>query len=165
MARRNIYIPEPLDEEVKRLKLPISELCQDALLVAVRHRRAEAMSDGDLAATASRLLADREASERAQYQDGFAVGRDWAQRDARWNELARFEPHRGRPRDLVLLDPDHSLRNALFSWGISREYDVQEDWFRTLDRDEPFGRGVIDGATSVLVAVLPIVENRQVDDE
>jgi hypothetical protein len=61
-----------------------------------------------------------------------------------------------------MLDDDHSLRNTLYSWALSREYEVEEDWFTKLDRDDAFERGVIDGATQVLVAVLPVVENREV---
>lgn len=165
MARRNIYLQDALDADVQRYALPVSEICQDALQAAVRQRSAQSLDDGELATAASRLLADREAEDRESYDEGFAIGRAWAMDEAKWSELVRFEPHRGRPRDLILLDEDHGLRRALFSWAISRDYDVEEDWFQKLDRDTAFDRGVIDGATNVLAAVLPLVEGRASSDE
>ena len=160
MGRRNIYLGDQLDTEVHRLGLPVSEICQAALQSVVRQRTALALSDEELAGTASRLLAERAAADQASYDEGFAIGRAWAKEESKWSELVQFEPHRGRPRDLLLLDDSHGLRSALFSWAISRDYDVEEDWFGKLDRDEPFDRGVIDGATSVLVAVRPFIEDR-----
>lgn len=165
MARRNIYLQDALDADVQRFALPVSEICQDALQAAVRQRLAQSLADEELAVAASRLLEDREAEDRESYDEGFAIGRAWARDQARWSELLRFAPHRGRPRDLLLLDDGHGLRKALFSWAISREYDVEEDWFQKLDRDNAFDRGVIDGATNVLVAVLPLVEDRASSDE
>ena len=163
MARRNIYLPEVLDAEVQRWALPLSEICQEAIQKASDYRRTQTLPDEDVAATVSRLLADREAHERERYDEGFRLGHEWARDHAHWKELRRLEPRRGRPREHVTLGEDHSLHQFLLSWAFQKHDDAEPDWFSELDRGNPFERGVIDGATQVFLAVLPAMEGRTVE--
>ena len=102
MGRANVYLPDDLERRVKAAELPVSEICQRALLVAV-----EAAESGG-----GRL----DEALRHQLQRGQAAGRAWAAaapagqlltllRDQRFDEI----PPDALPGDLYALSADESL--------------------------------------------------------
>jgi hypothetical protein len=102
MGRANVYLPDDLERRVKAAQIPISEVCQRALLVAV-----EAAESG-----AGRL----DEAVRQQFRRGRAAGATWA-RTAPADQLLtllreqRFEeiPPDALPDDLYSLTDDQSL--------------------------------------------------------
>ncbi len=102
MGRANVYLPDELERRVKAAQIPISEVCQRALLAAV-----EAAESGG-----GRL--DRAAGQ--QFRRGRAAGAAWA-RTAPAEQLLtllreqRFEeiPAEALPEDLYSLTAEQSL--------------------------------------------------------
>ena len=64
MGRANVYLPDDLERRVKAAQIPISEVCQRALLSAVQAAEAGA----------GRL----DEALRQQFQRGSAAGQTWA---------------------------------------------------------------------------------------
>lgn len=160
MPRRNVYFDDELDQAIREHDLRLSEICQRAVRAEVRTLRVAALNDAEVARAAERLAADRSAQRAETHRLGMDVGSQWAREKATWDELSFwFAPHNGRVRDLVVLSDDHSLRDWIVSFGMGRDWDVHPDDYETLDRDNPFEAGIIDGATQVLRAVKPLMED------
>jgi post-segregation antitoxin (ccd killing protein) len=161
VPKRNLYVDDELDRDIRGFDVPLSAVCQAALRQEVEQRRRLHSSEEELAATARRLIADRAAVANESFRDGAELGVRWARESARWSELRQFEPRRSRrgARAVMALDDAHTLRSFLISWALQHDYDVDDESFATLDADDPFDRGVIEGATEVLAAVKPLVEH------
>jgi hypothetical protein len=102
MGRANVYLPDDLERRVKAAQIPVSEVCQRALLAAV-----EAAEGGS-----GRL----DGVLREQFQRGRAAGQGWAQtaaadqlltllRDQRFEEI----PSDALPEDHYSLTADQNL--------------------------------------------------------
>jgi hypothetical protein len=102
MGRANVYLPDDLERRIKAAAVPISEVCQRALLAAVEAAEA---TTGPFAAAVT-----------AQFRRGLAAGAGWAHsasasqlfallRDQRFAEI----PAEAMPHDLYALAGDESL--------------------------------------------------------
>src|SRR4051812_38094476 len=102
MGRANVYLPDELERRVKAAQIPISEVCQRALLTAVEAAETDA----------GRL----DGAVRQQFGRGRAAGEAWARtaapaqllmllRDQRFEEI----PPDALPEDLYSLTADQSL--------------------------------------------------------
>src|SRR3954470_21646657 len=102
MGRANVYLPDDLERRVKAAQIPISEVCQRALLAAV-----EAAETGG-----GRL----EGAMGQQFRRGRAAGEAWARtaaaeplltllRERRFDEI----PSDALPDDLYSLTSEQSL--------------------------------------------------------
>ena len=111
MGRANVYLPDDLERRVKVAQIPISEVCQRALLAAVE--AAESAGEGV------------DGALRQQFRRGHAAGRAWAGaaapeplltllRDQRFEEI----PPDALPEDLYSLTAEQTLAwEAGFSAG------------------------------------------------
>lgn len=102
MGRANVYLPDDLERRVKAAQIPISEVCQRALLVAVE--------------SAEGARQPFSAAVREQFGRGRQAGADWAAgaspvhllallRDQRLEEI----PAEALPHDLYSLTQEESL--------------------------------------------------------
>jgi|GEM_PF-5795523 len=102
MGRANVYLPDDLERRVKAAGIPISEVCQRALLAAVEAAESGGSPFG------------REVG--AQYQRGWQAGRHWTEqaapevlltllRDQRLDEI----PAEALPADLYSLTSEQAL--------------------------------------------------------
>src|SRR5690242_7001550 len=64
MGRANVYLPDDLERRVKAARIPVSEVCQQALLRAVEAAESERPALGEGVAAA--------------YREGAAAGERWA---------------------------------------------------------------------------------------
>jgi hypothetical protein len=102
MGRANVYLPDDLERRVKAAEIPISEVCQRALLAAVEVAEGGGSDFGDRVS--------------GQFERGMAAGRRWAAgataverltllRDQRFAEI----PVGSLPDDLFALSREESL--------------------------------------------------------
>lgn len=159
MPKRNVYLDDDLDADVRTFGISLSPVCQTALRHEVEIQRRLAHVPERTQATAERLIQARAEENAKQHQDGLALGTQWAEEKASWWELRQFErSSRGRLPDLIPLPEDHSLRWAIFNHFHQLGAEVEPQDFDRLNDDNAFDRGVIEGATAVLAAVRPLVE-------
>lgn len=101
--------------------------------------------DFDVDAVVERLRAARREEEDSQYQQGYEQGHEWAQNTASPSELealSNLEP------DVVSVSlEEYSLGPV---WRDGRMYEAA-----ALCPEDPFDRGIIDGARKVWHTVLP----------
>jgi hypothetical protein len=101
MGRANVYLPDELERRVKQAQLPISEICQRALLAALQAAEAESGYPDEIS---------------TQYERGLAAGTNWARtasvaarlgllRDQRFDEI----PVDALPEDQFSLSREQSL--------------------------------------------------------
>src|ERR1700760_4918865 len=102
MGRANVYLPDDLERRVKAAQIPVSEVCQRALLAAV-----EAAESGD-----GRL----DSALREQFRRGRAAGETWAATAVPEQLLTLLREHRfeeippdALPTDLYSLTAEQSL--------------------------------------------------------
>jgi len=125
MGRANVYLPDELERRVKAAQIPISEVCQRALLAAV-----EAAETGG-----GRL----DGALREQFQRGRAAGAAWAPtagteqlltllRDQRFEEI----PTDALPDDLYSLTADESL-----AWEAGFTVAARESAHRAIETVAP----------------------------
>jgi hypothetical protein len=125
MGRANVYLPDELERRVKAAQIPISEVCQRALLAAV-----EAAEAGG-----GRL----DAPLRDQFRRGRDAGRAWAGaaapdrllallRDQRFDEV----PGDALPEDLYSLTADQSL-----AWEAGFGVGARESALQAVAQDSP----------------------------
>src|SRR3954471_23151427 len=95
MGRANVYLSDALERRVKAARIPVSEVCQQALLAAVEAAESGRPSLGDAVAGA--------------YRQGAQAGERWARAtapahtaDAAARPASRPHPQRSPPRVLVL---------------------------------------------------------------
>jgi post-segregation antitoxin (ccd killing protein) len=162
MPRRNIYVDDELDEQVKELDLPVSAIAQDALRREVQRHLALKGAASDVAAVAARLVASRNAEADRAYASGATIGAKWARDHATWSELSGFSHllERVGRRQFYSLRDGHGLRRFLVDWAMDEnpDADPEDDWFEHLDGDDPFQRGILEAVLAVLVAVRDAVE-------
>jgi post-segregation antitoxin (ccd killing protein) len=159
MPKRNVYLDDDLDAEVRNLGISLSPVCQTALRHEVEVQRRLAQVPARTRAAAERLIEARAEENAKQHQDGVTVGTEWAEKKASWWELRHFERStRGRLPDLIPLPEEHSLRWAIFNHFYQQGAEVEPQDFDRLNDDNAFDRGVIEGAAAVLAAVRPLVE-------
>jgi post-segregation antitoxin (ccd killing protein) len=159
VPKRNVYLDDDLDADVRTLGISLSPICQAALRREVEVQRRLAQVPASTRATAERLIQARAEENAKDYQEGITVGTQWAEKKASWWELARFERSRsGQLPDLIPLPEEHSLRWALFDHFHRQGAEVEPHDFDRLDDDRAFDKGVIEGAAAVLGAVRPLVE-------
>lgn len=83
----NISVPDDLAEQVRALKIPISETCQYALKRAVDHAVADQKVMEDIDAVIERLRETRDAEAAWKKEEGRNDGIAWAKRYALASEL------------------------------------------------------------------------------
>jgi Post-segregation antitoxin CcdA len=88
--RMNISVPDGLAEQVRKLDLPISAVCQKALGAAVEKAERRAAFTGDLGQVVARLRATVDAEEAEEREDGAIDGMEWAKLWATARELAEL---------------------------------------------------------------------------
>ncbi|MFJ9626211.1 hypothetical protein ACIQPR_21835 [Streptomyces sp. NPDC091280] len=102
----NISVPDSLAEQVRARDLPISAICQEALLHAVERERAKEGITGNLAAVVERLRGtvddkdrERRKSDREMREEGHADGITWAKDYATAAELRHMAAYDSGRRD------------------------------------------------------------------
>ncbi|MFD4874469.1 type II toxin-antitoxin system CcdA family antitoxin [Streptomyces sp. NPDC058420] len=111
----NISVPDSLAEQVRARDLPISAICQEALLDAVERERAKEGVSSNFAAVVERLRGtvdvrdrERQKSDREMRGEGHADGIAWAKDYATAAELqymASYDPARKEGSPLRSLFP------------------------------------------------------------
>ncbi len=144
MPKVNVYLPDDLAEQVKRLAVPVSATCQHALTQEVRRMEALRTATTDIEATAKRLRGTVEEQDTEHRQDGLEAGTEWAKTYATWSELEDLVRWDGDIR----LDDDHSLI------GFMQHRDYHGIEFSTW---EPYWQGFLEGAEKVRETVRPLL--------
>ncbi len=134
MGRANVYLPDELERRVKAAQIPISEVCQRALLAAVEAAEAGGRRlDGAL---------------REQLRRGRAAGQAWARtaapeqlltllRDQRFEEI----PADALPADLYSLTAEQSL-----AWETGFGMAARESAQLAVAQDGPAGEPATSGS-------------------
>ncbi|MFG2967000.1 type II toxin-antitoxin system CcdA family antitoxin [Streptomyces sp. NPDC048288] len=149
--RMNISVPDGLAEQVRARGLPISAICQSALLEAVEQERAKESVMSNIAAVVERLRGtidskdhEKHRSDRERRAEGHADGIAWASDYATAAELsymASYEPgHGGNP-----------LR-SLFPF-MSDKKNEKVNHIPPIRPRDPYWEGFIAGAGEVWSAV------------
>lgn len=158
MPKVNVYLPAELAREVKESGIGLSPVCQAALRAEVLRARTTTAEASDLEAVAERLILTEKLDADRDYLEGHDVGREWARDAASLRELRAVSRHGagdwGRVIDLRQLAP--SLMSFLMHRYADRDPEV--DWFDHLDIDRAFDRGLVEGATGLYEAVLPLLD-------
>ncbi|MDQ4142405.1 MAG: hypothetical protein M3198_01460 [Actinomycetota bacterium] len=156
MLFTKIYLHDKLVEEVARLRIDVSAVCQQALREEVR--RAELRERGlqDLDDVVTRLREDIVNERNEQYAEGFHYGAEWARELATYCELRGIAALGAEnPRSLHLV-VGHSLRIALSEWEDHSGH-LPYAWLGSTHADVevgPFIQGVLDAAKKVHDAVV-----------
>ncbi|MEW1642538.1 type II toxin-antitoxin system CcdA family antitoxin [Streptomyces sp. NPDC091219] len=150
--RMNISVPDSLAEQVRARDLPISAICQKALLDAVERERAKEGLMSDIAAVVERLRGtvddkDRESrkSDRDMRGEGHADGIAWAKDYATAAEL----------QHMAFYDParrDGPPLRSLFPF-MSDKKNEKVTHIPPIRLKEPYWEGFVAGAGEVWAVV------------
>jgi post-segregation antitoxin (ccd killing protein) len=140
----NISVPDELAEQVRTLKIPISETCQRALRKAVEDAQTADALLSDIEAVAARLRGTIADEDREQHEEGRQDGIKWAKKYATARELEDMASYDGRGGDF---QDDHSLVAFMTDKNRANVVSVK------LDVEEPYGAGFVAGAGEVWNAV------------
>ena len=155
MPKATVYFPDELFEAARQFKISLSPICQQAVEVEIRRRRAASEAREDLAAIATRLLRTRVEEQEHDFASGFDLGARWARDHASFSELTNLVEMVQAGATSVLLDSDHSL--SVFLTGHFWDADPAPDAFTRLG-ERAFDRGILSGAVEVFNAVHPYME-------
>lgn len=144
MPKVNVYLPDELAEQVKRLAIPVSATCQQALTQEVHKMEALTTATTDIEATAERLRGTIQEEDSQHRQDGREDGNEWARMWATWLELSDLDRWDGDIRP----DDDHSLNEFI------QDRDYHDIEFSTW---EPYWQGFLEGAVEVRETVRPLL--------
>ena len=75
MPKRNLYVDDELDAEIRAFDIPLSSVCQRALRGEVEVRRRLSQSPEEIKVAAQRLIGQRAAEAAKEFEDGIELGR------------------------------------------------------------------------------------------
>ncbi|MGI5159402.1 type II toxin-antitoxin system CcdA family antitoxin [Microbispora sp. CA-102843] len=143
----NISVPDELAERVRAYDLPISAICQDALMEAVRRARLKEKVMDDIQAVAERLQATMPEVVLKKYEEGYDVGVQWAKKEASVYQLKLIAGEIPNAR----WQGDEAIVELTCDPYIGMDPDGHE-------LESAYERGVLEGASEVWAAARPLVQ-------